>query len=92
MPADNALQLVIQVEADKANHSIKSVNASLSSLESTAVSAARGASRGVDGLTASIAKGAAAGTLLAHAFEKVPGCGTHMAFCEPSQKACYVYR
>ena len=73
MPAENTLQLVIQVEANKANNSIKSVNASLSSLESTAVSAARGASQGVDGLTASVAKGAAAGTLLAHAFEKVVG-------------------
>ncbi len=73
MASDNTLQLVIQVEADKANNSIKSVNASLSSLESTAVSASRGASQGVDGLTASVAKGAAAGTLLAHAFEKVVG-------------------
>jgi hypothetical protein len=69
----NTLQLVIQVEADNANNSIKSVNASLSSLESTAVSAARGASQGIDGLTASVARGAAAGTVLAHAFEKVVG-------------------
>lgn len=38
--ADNTLQLVIQVEADKANNSIKSVNASPSSLETTALSAA----------------------------------------------------
>ncbi len=58
MPADNTLELGIQT--DKANNSIKSVNASLSSLEATAVSAARGASQGIDGLAASVAKGAAA--------------------------------
>ena len=57
MPADNTLQLVIQVDADKANASIKSVNTGLSSIETTAVSTATGASRGIDGMTASIAKG-----------------------------------
>ena len=52
MAADNTLQLVIQVDADKANAS-----PSLSSIETTAVSAAKGASRGIDGMTASMAKG-----------------------------------
>lgn len=43
MAADSKLELVIAVDADKANASIKSVNTGLSSLETTAVSAARGA-------------------------------------------------
>ena len=43
MAADNTLQLVIQVDADKANASIKCVNTGLSSIETTAVSAAKGA-------------------------------------------------
>jgi len=65
MAAANTLQLVIQVDADKANVSIKSVNAGLSSIETTAVSAAKGASQGIDGMTASMVKGATAGNLLA---------------------------
>ena len=65
MAADNTLQLVIQVDADKANASIKSVNTGLSSIETTAVTAAKGASRGIDGMTASMAKGVVAGNLLA---------------------------
>ena len=69
MAADNTLQLVIQVDADKANASIKSVNTGLSSIETTAVSAARGASHGIDGMTASMAKGAVAGNLLAEAIK-----------------------
>jgi hypothetical protein len=52
--ADNKLELVVTVDTDKANASIKSVNAGLSSLETTAVSVTLGASRGIDGMTASI--------------------------------------
>src|SRR3954469_20253376 len=70
MPAENKLELVIQVDADKANASIKTVNTTLSGLESTAVSAAKGASQGIDGMTASIVKGATAGTLLADPFKE----------------------
>ncbi|MGB9611494.1 MAG: hypothetical protein ACPL7M_11030, partial [Bryobacteraceae bacterium] len=73
MPADNRLELVVTVDADKANASIKSVHAGLSSLETTAVSAARGASRGIDGMTAAMVKGATAGNLLADAIEKALG-------------------
>ncbi len=69
MAADNTLQLVIQVDADKANASIKSVNTGLSSIETTAVSAAKGASHGIDGMTASMAKGVVAGNLLADAIK-----------------------
>ena len=69
MAADNTLQLVIQVDADKANASIKSVNTGLSSIETTAVSAAKGASHGIDGMTASMAKGVVAGNLLAEAIK-----------------------
>jgi hypothetical protein len=65
MAAANTLQLIIQVDADKANASIKSVNTGLSSIETTAVGAAKGASHGIDGMTASMVKGATAGNLLA---------------------------
>jgi hypothetical protein len=69
--ADNKLELVVTVDTDKANASIKSVNAGLSSIETTAVSAARGASRGIDGMTAAMVKGATAGNLLAEAIKSV---------------------
>ena len=71
--ADSKLELVVTVDTDKANASIKSVNAGLSSLETTAVRAARGASRGIDGMTMSIVRGATAGNLLADAIEKALG-------------------
>ena len=67
--ADNKLELVVEVDVNKANASIKSVNTGLSSMEQTAANAARGASRGIDGMTASMVKGAAAGTLLADAIK-----------------------
>ncbi|HPT27660.1 MAG TPA: hypothetical protein PLZ95_14665 [Bryobacteraceae bacterium] len=73
MPADNKLELVVEVDVNRANASIKSVNAGLSSMEATAVRAARGASSGIDGLTVSVAKGAAAAGVLASAFERVVG-------------------
>jgi len=41
--ADNKLELVVQVDVDKANASIKRVNADLSSMEQTAAKTARGA-------------------------------------------------
>lgn len=59
--ADSKLELVVTVDADKANASIKSVNAGLSLMEQTAVRAARGASQGIDGLTASMTKAVVAG-------------------------------
>jgi hypothetical protein len=71
MAADNKLELVVEVDVNRANASIKSVNAGLSSMEATAVKAARGASSGIDGLTVSVAKGAAAAGVLASAFERV---------------------
>ncbi len=70
---DNKLELVVEVDVNRANASIKSVNAGLSSMEATAVKAARGASSGIDGLTVSVAKGAAAAGVLASAFERVVG-------------------
>ena len=73
MPADNKLELIVTVDTDKANASIKSVNAGLSSIETTAVSAARGASRSIDGMTAAMVKGATAGNLLADAIERALG-------------------
>ena len=64
--ADNSkLELVVEVDVNKANASIKSVNTGLSSMEQAATQAARGASQGIDGMTASMVKGATAGNLLA---------------------------
>jgi hypothetical protein len=68
--ADNKLELVVTIEVDKANQSIKSVNTNLSNIEATATKAARGASQGIDGMTASMVKGATAGNLLADAIKK----------------------
>jgi hypothetical protein len=67
--ATNKLELVVEVDTNRANASIKSVNTHLSSLESTAVKTARGASTGIDRMTASMAKGATAGNLFADAIK-----------------------
>ncbi|MDX2150918.1 MAG: hypothetical protein SFV54_09300 [Bryobacteraceae bacterium] len=67
--ADNKLELVVAVEVDKANQSIKSVNASLSSMEASATKSAKGAAQGIDGMTAAMVKGATAGNLLADAIK-----------------------
>jgi hypothetical protein len=67
--ADNRLDLVVEVDTNRANASIKSVNASLSSMEASAVKTARGAAQGIDGMTAAMVKGAAAGNLLADAIQ-----------------------
>ena len=70
MAADNKLELVVEVDTNRANASIKSVNAGLSSIESTAANSACGASRGIDSMTASMVKGATAGNLLAEGIRK----------------------
>jgi len=67
--ADNRLELVVEVDTNRANASIRSVNASLSSMEASAVKTARGASQGIDGMTAAMVKGATAGNLLADAIK-----------------------
>jgi len=59
--ADSKLELVVTVDADKANASIKSINRGLSSIEATAASSTRSASRGIDGMTASMTKAVVAG-------------------------------
>ncbi|MCZ2147963.1 MAG: hypothetical protein LC126_09300 [Bryobacterales bacterium] len=69
MASSNQVELVVTVEVDKANQSIKSVNANLSSIESTAAKSARGAAAGIDGMTAAMVKGATAGNLLADAIK-----------------------
>ena len=69
MPDNNKLELVVEVDANKANAPIKSVNTGLSSMEQAASKAARGVSAGIDGLTVSIVKGATAGNLLAGAIK-----------------------
>ncbi len=67
--ADNKLELVVTVEVDKANQSIKSVNASLSGMEASATKSAKGATQGIDGMTAAMVKGATAGSLFADAIK-----------------------
>ncbi len=73
MASDNKLELVVEVDVDRANASIKTINRSLSSIERAAGSAAQGASRGIDGIAVSVAKGAAAATLLTGAFQRLAG-------------------
>ncbi len=70
MANNNQIELVVTVEVDQANKSIKSVNANLSSIEAAASKSARAASQGIDGMTASMVKGATAGNLLAEAIKK----------------------
>jgi hypothetical protein len=70
MADNNRLELVIEVDVNKANASIKSINTGLSSMEQAAGKAARGASAGIDGLTISMVKGSAAGNLLADSIKK----------------------
>src|ERR1039458_5195226 len=70
MANNNQIELVVTVEVDKANQSIKSVNANLSGIEAAATKSARAASQGIDGMTASMAKGALAGNLHADAIKK----------------------
>src|SRR5579883_978298 len=67
--ADNRLELVVEVDTNRANASLKSVNASLSSMEASAVKTARGAAQGIDGMTAAMVKGATDGNLLADAIK-----------------------
>lgn len=67
--ADNKLELVVEVDVNKANASIKTVNSGLSSIERTAAKAAHGASSSIDGMTAAMVKGATAGSLLADAIK-----------------------
>ncbi len=66
---DNKLELVVEVDTNRANASIKSVNASLSSMEAAAAKSAHGAAQGIDGMTAAMVKGATAGNLLADAIK-----------------------
>ena len=69
MANNNQIELVVTVEVDKANQSIKSVNANLNSIETAATKSARAAAGGIDGMTASMVKGATAGNLLADAIK-----------------------
>jgi hypothetical protein len=69
MASDNKLELVVEVDAGKANASIKSINTGLSGMEQAAAKASRGAASGVDAMTMSMVKGATAGNLLADALK-----------------------
>ena len=69
MADNNKLELVVEVDVNKANASIKSINSGLSSMEQAATKAASGASAGIDGMTMSMVKGATAGNLLADAIQ-----------------------
>ena len=70
MANSNEIQLVVTVEVDRANRSIKSVNANLSGIEAAATKSANAASHGIDGMTASMVKGATAGNLFADAIKQ----------------------
>jgi hypothetical protein len=70
MPADNKLELVVEVDADKANASIKSVKHRSVWHGAGGGQAARNASTVIDGMTASMVKGATAGNLLAESIKK----------------------
>jgi hypothetical protein len=69
MASDNKLELVIEVRADKANAQIKGPTQSPAGIERIAVSVAKNASEGIDGMTASMVKGSLAGNLLAEAIK-----------------------
>ena len=57
---NNKLELVIEVQADKANAQIKGPTESLAGIDRIAASVAQNPSQGVDGMTASMVKGSLA--------------------------------
>ena len=61
MADSNKLELVVEVDVNKANASIKTINTGLSSMEHAAARAGAGAASGIDAMTASVIKGATAG-------------------------------
>jgi hypothetical protein len=71
MPADNKLELVVEVDADKANASIKSVSTGLSCMGRAAVHATKGASACIEGMTASMVKCATAGNPFAESIQGI---------------------
>jgi hypothetical protein len=73
MTDNSKLELFVEVDVNKANASIKSINTGLSSMEQAATQAAKGASQGIDGITVSMVKGATAGNLLADAIKGALG-------------------
>ena len=52
--ADNVLQLIVNVDTGQANVAIQGVNAGLGSVEKSALSVSRNASRGIDGMSYSM--------------------------------------
>jgi len=89
MAGDNKLELVIDVQADKANPQIKGPTQSLAGIERIAVSVAKSASEGIDGMTASMAKGGLAGNLLpplhAKSAWRGPRCWLRRSRARPSR-------
>ena len=71
MANSNQLELVVTVEVDKANQSIKSINTNLTGMEASASKTTATATAGINGMERAMAKGALAGNLLAEAFHKV---------------------
>ena len=70
MADNNTLKLVVEVDVNKANASIKGVSTCLSSMEHAASKAAHFVSVGIDGMTASMVKGEAMGNLIAESIKK----------------------
>ena len=83
MPSDSKLELVVEVDVNTANASIKNVNTGLPGnalstsppMEHAASQVANGASDGIDGTTACIVKGTAAGSLIAESIKKASSGG-----------------
>jgi hypothetical protein len=60
MASDNKLELIVEVDVNKVNASIKSINTGLGSTKQAAGKTASGACAGIDGFTVSMVKGSAA--------------------------------
>ena len=59
--AHNTLELVVEIDTNRANASIKSINTSLSSMGASATKSAKGATQGIDGMTAAHGEGRESG-------------------------------
>jgi len=71
MANDNRLQLAIEIQAAKAKAQIEGVNQGLAGIQWIAVSVAKNASEGIDGMTASTVNGSLAGDLLAETIKGI---------------------
>jgi hypothetical protein len=71
MSDTNKMELVVELNPQQANAALGGINKNLSEVERAAVQAARNSSTAMDGMTASMVKGATAGNLLADSIKNV---------------------